>query len=244
MPRRWIAAAALLATLVVAGVAVTITGAGRTGHSKHPAMPAAMPAATPPAPVSSARPVDVPSTPAPVPAPVSVSDVWNLPSPDHYAGTVGVGFPHTTLGAVALGYGVLTAEVNINPDISASVVRTTALNPSPAKLLQAAEVTKQARVRFGLPPSGPTSATFALSLEACRVDQEMPNRVVASYEGTLVITGPTIEGQTFNFSKTIALVSDGTDWRVDLNSANVQPPIAFPGAPGSAEQGWHVCAEA
>jgi hypothetical protein len=236
VPRRWIAAAALLATLVVAGVAVTIMGAGRTGHSKHSALPAA---ATPP-PVRSAQPVDVPSAPAPVP----IADVWNLPSPDHYAGTVGVGFPHTTMGAVALGYGVLTAEVNINPDISASVVRATALNPSPAKLLQAAEVTKQARVRFGLPPSGPTSATFALSLEACRVEQEMPDRVVASYEGTIVITGPTIEGQTFNFSKTIALVSDGTDWRVDLNSANVQPPIAFPGAPGSAEQGWHVCAEA
>jgi hypothetical protein len=240
MPRRWIAAAALLATLVVAGVAVTVTGAGRTGHGKHPAAPATATSATEP--VRSARPVDAPSAPAPVP--VAVADVWNLPSPDHYAGTVGVGFPHTTMGAVALGYGVLTAEVNIYPDISASVVRATALNPSPAKLMQAAEVTKQARARIGVPPSGPTSATFALSLEACRVEQEMPNRVVASYEGTLVITGPTIEGQTFNFSKTIALVSDGTDWRVDLNSANVPPPIAFPGAPGSAEQGWHVCAEA
>jgi hypothetical protein len=148
------------------------------------------------------------------------------------------------LGAVALGYGVLTAEVNINPDISTSVVRATALNPSPTKLMQAAEVTKQARARFGLPPSGPTSAMFALSIEACRIDQETPDRVVASYEGTFVIQGPTIEGQTFNFSKSLALVSDGTDWRVDLNSANIQPPIAFPGAPGSAEQGWHACAEA
>jgi hypothetical protein len=173
-----------------------------------------------------------------------VTNAWRLPAPTHYAGTVGVGFPHTTMGAVGLGYGVLTAEVNINPDISASVVRATALNPSEPKLRQAAEITKQARAQFGLPPNGPTSATFALSIEACRVQQEAPDRVVAGYEGTLIVEGPGIEGQTLNFSKAIALVSDGTDWRVDLNSANSQPPIAFPGAPGSAEQGWHVCAEA
>jgi hypothetical protein len=242
--RRWIVAASLLVALVLAGVAVTITGgaipgAGQLHSSRRSPMVSAVPQAA-----TAAQPAPTPAPPAPPSSgPVLTTDMWSLPSPDHYAGTVGVGFPHTTLGAVALGYGVLTAEVNVNPDISASVVRATALDPSPSKLRQAAEVTKQARVKFGLPPSGPTSATFALSIEACRVEQETPDRVVAGYEGTLVVDGPTVAGQTLNFSKTIALVSNGTDWRVDLNAVAPPPPIAFPGAPGAADQGWHACAE-
>jgi hypothetical protein len=241
--------------LVVAGVVVAITGAGKSNHTKEHPVAVQPSTKAPKAPPTGTNQTTTPSLPratpsnttppTTAPAPDSpLGQAWKLPTPDHYAGTVGVGFPHTTMGALALGYGFLTAQVNVNPDISASVVRATALQVTSTQLAQAAQVTKQARTRFGLPPSGPTSATFSLSIEACRIQEESPNRVVAGYEGTLVIEGPTIQGETWNFAKAIALVSDGTDWRVDINSPNAQPPLAFPGDAQALQLGWHICSEA
>jgi hypothetical protein len=154
-----------------------------------------------------------------------------------------VGYPHSTLGAVAAGYGSLASQVNIDPNIAASVVRDTYLDPTTSQVQEAAAVVSQARAQYGLPPSGPTSATIALSLEACRIEVVSPDRVVAGYEGTLVVEGTTNQGVTSDFSKAIAMVWNGSDWRVDPNAPELQPPIAFPGTPGASQDGWHICSE-
>jgi hypothetical protein len=82
-----------------------------------------------------------------------------------------------------------------------------------------------------------------LSIEACRVESAEPNRVIAGFEGTLVVEGPEIQGVTSDFSKAITLVWNGSDWRIDPNSPDGQPPIAFPGDPQSVADGWHACSE-
>jgi hypothetical protein len=108
----------------------------------------------------------------------------------------------------------LTAQVTVNPDIAASVVRATYLSPRPDQIAEAAQIVEQARTSCGLSPTRPTSTTIALSIEACRIESAGANRVAAGYEGTLVVEGPTIQGVTSNFSKAMTLVWTGSDWRI------------------------------
>lgn len=168
---------------------------------------------------------------------------WALPSPARVVGTAGVGYPHTVFGAVAMGFNSLSAQVNVDPDIASSVVRSTYLSPTPAQVEEAAQVVEQARSSYGLSPTGPTAATIDLSLEACSVESVATNRVVAGFEGTLVVEGPSIPGTTSGFSKALTLIWTGTDWRVDPSAPVAQPAVAFPGTAQAAGEGWHPCSE-
>jgi len=243
MSKRLVAALGVLGLLVLAGIVVAVTGVDRSTS------PSA--ARRPPSAVRkhhgelgrTKRPSTATTTPSTANSSSLPLGSWNLPAPKRYEGVVGVGFPHTTLGAVAMGFNALSALVNLDPDIAVSVVRDTALDPTPAQLAEEAQVVEQFRAQYGLPPTGPTSATASLSLEACRVQSVSPDRVVAGYEGTFVLLGPSIQGFTANWAKTIALVWTGSDWRVDPNSLEAPPPFALPGTPGAAADGWHPCWE-
>jgi hypothetical protein len=143
-----------------------------------------------------------------------------------------------------MGFNEMSAQLQVNPSIAASVVQDVALSPSPALGRQVAQGIEQLRTRFGIPPTGPTPDTISLSLEACRLQQVALDRVVAGYEGVLVVQGPSIQGVTQDFSAALPLVWNGSDWRVDVAGASLpSPPVAFPGAPGSAADGWHPCSE-
>jgi len=241
MSKRLLVALGILGLLVVAGIVIAVTGVGRSTSPSASRRP-------PPAASKHHRgPTTTKASPTTTPGSASSSTLplgpWNLPAPKRYEGVVGVGFPHSALGAVAMGFQAMSALVNVNPNISASVVRDVYLDPSSAEIATAAQEVQQARAQYGLPPTGPTSGTISLSLEACRVENTAPDRVVVGYEGTLVVQGPSIQGVTANWSKAIALVWTGSDWRVDGNSPEQQPPVAFPGTAGSRSHGWHPCSE-
>jgi hypothetical protein len=247
MGHRRIVATAILAILVVFVAASALRSSTNRAHRNGAPGPGATTAPSSPAPAvttPSARRAHTPSPAGPIQSPSAASPgAWALPSPSRYEGTAGVGYPHSTLGALAAGYGSLASQVNIDPDIAASVVRNTYLDPTTSEVEEAAQVVSEARVEYGIPPDGPTSATIALSLEACRIQAVTPDRVVAGYEGTLVVEGTANQGVTTNFAKAIAMVWNGTDWRVDPNAPEEQPPVAFPGSPGAAADGWHICSE-
>lgn len=226
---------AVLATLVVYGFAITI-GASRHRARRTPATPdrrATAPAA--PAPSSPAAGEDGSDAGQPV---------WSLPAPTRYEGVAAVGYPHTTLGAVALGYSALAARYTTDPDLAVSVVRATVLTPTTMLLQAVAQGTVALRTRFGLSPTGPTPTTIGLSLIACQVTSESPSRVVAGYEGTLSIEGGSAQGTTAEVSAAIVLAWDGSDWKIDPTADLPTPPIDFPTDTRTATLGgWHVCAE-
>lgn len=243
MSKRLVAALGVLGLLVVAGIVIAVTGPRTPGSPDVSPRPSAAVSkhhggsgSTKPSTTVTTSPSTANSSSLPL-------GLWNLPAPKRYEGVVGVGFPHTTLGAVAMGFNAMSALVNVNPNIAVSVVRDAFLDPTSAQLADEAQIVQQQRAEYGLPPTGPTSGTISLSLEACRVQQVAPDRVVAGYEGTLVVQGPSIQGVTANWAKAIALVWTGSDWRVDPNSPQAPPPVAFPGAAGSAADGWHPCSE-
>jgi hypothetical protein len=154
----------------------------------------------------------------------------------------GVGYPQTTLGAVALGYAALAARYTTDPDMAVSVVRATALAPTPALLEAVALGTETLRTHFGLAPTGPTPTTIGLSLVACQVSSVSASRVVAGYEGTLTVAGGQVQGTTAEVSVAVVLAWDGSDWKIDPAADLPAPSILFPS--GSAAGGWHACAEA
>jgi hypothetical protein len=230
---------AVLAALVVYGLATTI-GASRHRARRTPVIPN-RPAGPP---VSTAG-----SAPAPAGdtggtdalAPVAE---WSLPGPSRFEGVAAVGYPHTTLGALALGYSALAARYTTDPDIAVSVIRATVLRPSITLLRAVAHGTEALRTRFGLAPTGPTPTTIGLSLIACQVTSASPSRVVAGYEGTLSVEGGSAQGTTAEVSASIVLAWDGADWKIDSTANLPTPPIEFPTSAGGATAGgWHVCAE-
>lgn len=245
MSKRLLVALGVLGVLVIAGIVIAVTGVGRSGS------PVASPRPTsatskhhsgsrPTKPSTSTTVTTTPSTANSSSLPLGS---WNLPAPKRYEGVVGVGFPYTTLGAVAMGFNEITAELQVNPSIAATVVRDVALNPTPSVGRQAAQGIQQLRAHYGIPPNGPTPDTISLSLEACRVQQVAPDRVVAGYEGTLVVQGPSIQGVTANFGIAFPMVWTKSDWSVDFSTTLPRPPVAFPGAPGATADGWHPCSE-
>ena len=237
MRHRWIAASVAIGLAVLVAVLMATT----SSHSSRSASGLSSATTTPTSrPVSSSSPATGPQPQGPGVVPPGT---WALPSPQRFVGTAGVGFPHTALGAVAMGYGSLSAQVNVDPDIAASVVRATYLSPQPTQIVEAAQVVEGARATYGLSPTGPTAATIDLSLEACKVESETADRIVAAYEGTLVVEGPSVQGITSDFSKAVTLVWTGTDWRIDPNAPVAQPTVAFPGTPQAAGEGWHPCSE-
>lgn len=235
---RWIAASAVISTAVLVSFLIATTGRSSTRAATRPRRPPLSGSSSTTSTASTSAGTPKPQGPGVVPP-----GAWALPSPTSFDGTAGVGFPHTTLGAVAMGYSSLSAQVNVNPDIAASVVRATDMSPTPAQIQEAAEVVETARSSYGLPPTGPTAATIDLSLEACKVESSTASQVVAGFEGTLVVEGPSIQGTTSDFAKALTLAWDGTDWRIDPNASVPQPTIAFPGSPEAAGDGWHPCSE-
>jgi hypothetical protein len=179
------------------------------------------------------------------PAAAGPADGWVLPGPSRYQGVAGVGFPDTTMGALALGYSALVARYTTDPDMAVSVVRATTLGTTPTLLAQVAHGTEALRTHFGLAPTGPTPTTIGLSLIACRLASASPSRVVAGYEGTLTVEGGSVAGTTAEVSVAIVLAWNGTDWKIDPTADLPTPDIAFPsGGSGPLPGGWHVCSEA
>jgi hypothetical protein len=169
---------------------------------------------------------------------------WSLPGPARYEGVAGVGYPNTTLGAVALGYSALAARFTTDPDMAVSVVRATVLAPTPTFLAEVAQGTEALRTHFGLAPLGPTPTTIGLSLIGCQVASAAPNRVVAGYEGTLSVAGGSVQGMTAEVSVSIVLVWDGADWKIDPTADLPTPPVDFPTGSGAPTPGgWHACSE-
>lgn len=230
-----------LAVLAAVGVAVAVNGAGRSG-SPRPRVVAGggrRPAAKTPG-----TSTTVASGTQPSPTDGLALSTWRLPAPARYHGVVGVGFPHTTLGAVAMVYQEAAAQLQVDPSIAASVVEAVALDPSPALGARVAQGIEALRARYGITPTGPTPDTISLSIEACRADQVSADRVVAAYEGVLVVQGPSIQGATADYSFAVPAVWSGSDWKLDASAASLpQPPIAFPGTPGANPDGWHPCSE-
>ena len=168
---------------------------------------------------------------------------WDLPRPARFRGVVGVGYPHTRMGAVSMGFGALTAEIQVDPDIAASVLTAVALKPSAALGAQAAAGIRSLRSRYGIAADGPTSDTIGLSVIGCRLSSSSADKVEAGYEALLNVEGPGIENQSTDWSGALAMVWNGHDWRVDTTANLPNPPIAFPGSPGSAAEGWHPCGQ-
>jgi hypothetical protein len=240
VPRGSRLAATVLVALVALAVAVTLGGRPTPTRQSPPAPPVGGIPASQPAPNRGhAGPGDN-EVAAGVP-----SGVWPLPGPSRYEGLAGVGYPKTTLGAVALGYSALAARFTTDPDMAVSVVRATALAPTPTFLEEVAQGTEALRTRFGLAPVGPTPTTIGLSLIACQVSAASPGRVVAGYEGTLSVAGGSVQGTTAEVSVAIILVWDGTDWKIDPRGDLPTPAIEFPTkAATPTPAGWHACAEA
>jgi hypothetical protein len=236
-------AATVLVALVAIAVAVTLRVRPTPTRPARPARPvtggSGLPA-SPPAPNGGhAGPSDNEVT-AGVP-----TGRWSLPGPSRYEGLAGVGYPDTTLGAVALGYSALAARFTTDPDMAVSVVRATALAPTPTFLEEVAQGTEALRTRFGLAPIGATPTTIGLSLIGCRVATASSSRVVAGYEGTLSVAGGSVQGMTAEVSVAIVLVWDGADWKIDPRSDLPTPAIEFPTSSGATTSGgWHVCSEA
>ena len=245
MSKRLVGALGVLALLVIAGIVVALTGVGRSGSPSASRRPSAAASKRPQGSVTTEPSTTTPTMPSTTTTTSALPlGSWTLPSPKRYEGVVGVGFPHTTLGAVAMGFNEMSAQTQVNPSIAASAVEDVALNPTPALGQQVAQGIERLRARYGISPTGPTPDTISLSLEACRVQQVAPDRVVAGYEGVLVVQGPSIQGITANISAALPMVWNGSDWKVDTAGASLpQPPIAFPGAPGASADGWHPCAE-
>jgi hypothetical protein len=241
MSRRLRLALAGLAVLAVAGVVVAAAGLGRSGSPRPHAVAGAAPKAR----------ADTPTTSTTVATGAqgnsndgAVLPAWRLPAPARYQGVVGVGFPHTTLGALAMGYQEAAAQLQVDPSIAASVVEAVALHPTPALGAQVAQGIKALRAHYGIPPDGPTADTISLSIEACRTQSVSPDRVVAGYEGVLVVQGPAIQGTTADYSFAVPAEWSGSDWKLDTSGATLaQPPIAFPGTPAAIADGWHPCSE-
>lgn len=230
-----------LAVLAVAGVVVAATGLGRS-PSPRPRVAAVSPHR--PAAETPATSTTVGSGSGGSSNDGGVLTGWRLPAPAHYQGVVGVGFPHTTLGALAMGYQESAAQLQVNPSIAASVVEAVALHPTPALGAQVAQGIEALRAHYGITPNGPTADTISLSVEACRTQSVAPDRVVAGYEGVLVVQGPSIQGTTADYSFAVPTVWSGSDWKLDTSGASLpQPPIAFPGTPGATADGWHPCSE-
>jgi hypothetical protein len=228
---------AVLAALVVYGLAITI-GASRHRARRPPATPI-RPATTPAAPAPSS-PAGTGEDGSDAGGPV----VWSLPGPTRYEGVAAVGYPQTTLGALALGYSALAARFTTDPDLAVSVVRATALTPTTSLLQAVAQGTVALRTRFGLTPTGPTPTTIGLSLIACQLTSVSPIRVVAGYEGTLSVEGGSAQGSTAEVSASIVLAWDGSDWKIDPTADLPTPPIEFPTSTQTATAGgWHVCAQ-
>jgi hypothetical protein len=241
MSRRLLVALAGLAVLAAVGVVVAVTGLGRSSSSRpRAAAGAAMrPAAGTPATSTTVGNGTTGSSNDGV-----VLPAWRLPAPARYQGVVGVGFPHTTLGAVAMGYQEAAAQLQVDPSIAASVVEAVALHPTPALGAQVAQGIEALRAHYGITPNGPTPDTLSLSIEACRAQPVAANRVVVGYEGVLVVQGPSIQGTTADYSFAVPAVWSGSDWKLDASGASLpQPPIAFPGTPGATADGWHPCSE-
>jgi hypothetical protein len=236
MPRRWKFAAWVLGALVAAGVVVTV------GAKPRPVSPVRQ---VPHAPQASTHPtIANPPTADATAEPALPTGHWALPSPSRYEGLAGVGFLHTTLGAVALGYSALAARFTTDPDMAVSVVRATVLAPTTSFLAEVAQGTVALRTRFGLAPAGPTPTTIGLSLIGCRVASASEHRVVVGYEGALSVEGGTVQGTTAQVSVAIALVWDGADWKIDPTTDLPTPPIEFPTKSAAATPGgWHVCSE-
>lgn len=233
MPKRFLGGAlVVLVVLVVAGIVVAVMDRARSGGTHlHPLASDHH--------RSEARSTNPAGAGGGVP-----TGGWNLPRPTRYQGVVGQGFPHSTLGAVALGYSEATAQVQVSPTTAEAAVEETALHPSDGLGQQVAQGVQAMRAHYGIAPNGPTSDTISLSLDACRVQQVAPDRVVAGYEGILVVQGPTVRTMTANYSFAVPLVWSGHDWKIDSAGASLpQPPIAFPGTPRSVSDGWHPCSE-
>jgi hypothetical protein len=227
-----------MVALMVYGLAITFGIANHLDRRKpvpsgHRVVTAAIPPRSPPAPTVGAGGDGAGAEPA-----------WSLPGPSRYEGVAAVGYPHTTLGAVALGYSALAARFTTDPDIAVSVVRATVMAPTTTLLEAVAQGTEALRSRFGMAPTGPTPATIGLSLVACQVSSSSLLRVVAGYEGTLSVEGGSIQGATAEVSAAIVIVWDGHDWKIDPTADLPTPAIEFPGSGGATTAGgWHVCAE-
>lgn len=243
MSKRLVGALGVLALLVIAGIVVALTGVGRSGSPSASRRPGAAVSKRPQGSATTRPSTTTSTTPSTATTSALPLGSWTLPSPKRYEGVVGVGFPHTTLGAVAMGFNDASAQLQVNPSIAASVAEDVALNPSPALGRQVAQGIEKLRAHYGIPPTGPTPDTISLSLDACRVQQVAPDRVVAGYEGTLVVQGPSIQGITANFAVAIPMVWNKSDWAVDFATTLPRPPVAFPGAPGASADGWHPCSE-
>jgi hypothetical protein len=242
MPRRWKFAAWALGALVAAGVVVTV------GAKPKPVSPVRQVPHAPHVPQVSAHPSPNPIANPPTADATADSQLpsgqWALPAPSRYEGLAAVGFLHTTLGAVALGYSALAARFTTDPDMAVSVVRATALAPTPSFLAEVAQGTVALRTRFGLAPAGPTPTTIGLSLIGCRVASASEHRVVVGYEGALSVEGGAVQGTTAQVSVAIALVWDGADWKIDPTTDLPTPPIEYPTKSAAATPGgWHVCSE-
>ena len=244
MSKRLLVALGVLGLLVIAGIVIAVTGVGRSGSSAASRRPTSAAGKHHGGSGSTKPSTTITTTPSTANSSSLPLGSWSLPAPKRYEGVVGVGFPHTTLGAVAMGFNEMSAQLQVNPSIAASVVEDVALDPSSKLGSQVAQGIQQLRARFGIPPTGPTPDTISLSLEACRLQQVAPDRVVAGYEGVLVVQGPSIQGVTQDYSAALPMVWNGSDWKVDVAGASLPtPPVAFPGAPGSAADGWHPCSE-
>jgi hypothetical protein len=238
-------AAAALGALALYGLALSALAhhppAGRRARPQ-PAAPAGreLAAARGPGAASASA-----AAPRPAPDPALPAGTWPLPAPARYDGVAAVGYPHSTLGAVALGYSALAARYTADPDVAVSVVRATALGPSATLLQAVARGTQQLRAHFGITPTGPTPTTIGLTLVACRVLSASPEEVVAGYEGTLAVSGGSVPGITAEISAAIALAWDGSDWKIEPGSDLPPPAVEFPAGPGGTTPGgWHACAEA
>src|SRR5580704_16437709 len=109
MPRRWRVATAGLVALMVYGLAITFGVAHhqdrrKSVNGKRPAATAVIPPNS-----NSAATAKTGNSAGTGPA------AWSLPGPSRYEGVAAVGYPHTTLGAVALGYSALAARYTTDP---------------------------------------------------------------------------------------------------------------------------------
>jgi hypothetical protein len=164
---------------------------------------------------------------------------WVLPRPSLHVGFVGVGFPHTTLGAVGLALTAMEARDSADPAVGRAVIMATALQTDAHTMSVVDAGTAANRAAHGFVPGGP--GTLQVTLTACRVDSASPDAVVVGLGGVEVASGPGIPTSTSAYSIPVRLVWARGDWKIDGYADLPQPDLAWPGTPAGDASGWHAC---
>lgn len=208
-------------------------------NSPGPAWGQPPPATRPPASAEPRPPARAESSPAGQPAPAGPLRVARG---SRVVQGVGLGFPHSTAGAVSAAGEFLTAiDSTLDPDRAAAVMRLAA-DPAYASAPQhAAEGAEDDRRSLGLPASGPVPQGASVETEPAeyQVRDVTPDRVLVLLLCDFISTLPEQGTQTRTGVFPVPMHWAGGDWKVLPQApGDYENLSAEPDSPQAASLGW------